>query len=106
MAGRESVDSLIKQLEALRIQEERVLRRLVAARARETEADGFSVGNRVVITNRISPIFGRNVNINDRRAVITEVTDTKIHFRTINGTTTWRLRKNLRLVPRDEVWEE
>jgi hypothetical protein len=107
----ESVDDLINQLERLRIQEATILRRLVAARARETRRteedaeDGtFRVGGRVEITDRVRITFGRNVNIDDRRAIITRITPTRIYFRTVNGHTTWRAESNLRLVPRNETW--
>ena len=70
----ESVDDLISQLERLRVQEATVLRRLVAARARETRRteedteDGtFRVGGRVEITNGVRVTFGRNVHIDDRK---------------------------------------
>jgi hypothetical protein len=106
----ESVDELINQLERLRIQEATVLRRLVAARARETRTtenteDGtFRVGGRVEITNHVRVVFGRNVNINDRRARITKISPTRIYFRTVNGTNTWRAESNLRIVPSNENW--
>jgi hypothetical protein len=86
----ESVDELISQLERLRIQEETILRRLVAARAREnrlredTENGTFRVGSRVEITNHVCATFGRTVTINDRRARITKIMPTRIYFRTVN----------------------
>lgn len=101
----ESVEELINQLETLRLQESRVIERLRAARAREADpTTTFIVGNRVEVTNRITIPFGRAANINDRRAIITKVKPNQIYFRTLNGSSTWRARKNLRIVPDNEVW--
>jgi hypothetical protein len=112
----ESVDELINELEALRIQEASVLRRLVLARETETRARlrsqvtrttrdqeiVFSVGDRVQITNRVKGAFGRAVTTNDRRATVTRITPTRIYFNTVNGHSTWRARSNLRLVNDNE----
>jgi hypothetical protein len=120
----ESVDELISQLEAIRIEETDILQRLVAARERETrvrardartahqgtrtqpdrETESFIVGGRVQITNNVRLTFGRTATINDKRAVITKITPTRIYFRTVNGTNTWRARTNLRIVDTNEVW--
>ena len=120
----ESVDELISQLEAIRIKETDILQRLVAARERETrvrareartthqgtrtqsdrETESFIIGGRVQITNNVRLTFGRTATINDKRAVITKITPTRIYFRTVNGTNTWRSRTNLRIVVTNEVW--
>jgi hypothetical protein len=118
----ESVDDLIRQLEALRIQEVSVLQRLVTARERETrartrssqgtrptaypEGEAFRIGDRVQITNRIRVPFGRTVTINDRRATVTSITPTRVYFLTNNGNSTWRARTNLRVVADNEVWTD
>jgi hypothetical protein len=114
----DSVDDLINQLDQLRIQETNILQRLVTARERETRAraretparrqeaedDNFSFGDRIQITNKVRLSFGRAVTINDRRAIVTSTTPTRVYFRTVNGTNTWRARANLRKVREDEVW--
>ena len=113
----ESVDDLIRQLETLRLQQERVTQRLVVARAREARNDNytrardnrarndiFAVGGRVRILNRVRVTTGLAVTDNDRRATITRITPTRIYFRTVNGNETWRARSNLRLVQNDEIW--
>jgi hypothetical protein len=119
-----SVDELLNQLEAIRIEETNILQRLIAARARETrareretwaryqgtrtqpdtETKTFIVGGRVQIINNVRLAFGRSATINDKRAIITKITPTRIYFRTVNGTTTWRARSNLQIVDTNEVW--
>ncbi len=119
--SRETVDELINQLETLQIEEARVLHRLVAAREHETQAratrsqgtcierdieteEAFIFGGRVERTNRIGVAFGRRANINDRRAIITKVSPTRINLRTVNRTNNWRKRTNLRIVGINEAW--
>jgi hypothetical protein len=118
----ESVDDLISQLETLRIQEASVLQRLVTARERETrartrssqgarttrdaEGEAFRIGDRVQVTNRVRVPIGRTVTINDRRATVTHITQTRIYFLTNNGNSTWRARTNLGLVNDSEVWTD
>jgi septal ring factor EnvC (AmiA/AmiB activator) len=114
----ESVDDLTNQLETLRIQEASVLQRLVTACERETqararsrevqareeegtrtrqhaEAEVFSIGDRVQITNRVRVAFGRAATIDDQRATVTNTTPSRVYFKTLNGNTTWRARTNL-----------
>ena len=107
----DSVDSLIRQLERLRLQEALVLQNLIAARQRETSAtnsperEAFRVGGRVTVNNP-KPRLGRAVNTNDTRAVISKVTASRIYFKTLNGTTTWRARNNLTNVDPQVSWSE
>jgi hypothetical protein len=118
----DSVDSLIRQLERLRLQEALVLQNLIAARQRENsgasaqrvnsggratapEREAFRIGGRVVINNP-KPRFGRVVNTNDSRAVISKVTATRVYFKTLNGTTTWRARNNLTIVNPEVTWSD
>ena len=81
----QTVDELLQHLERLRIEEDQVLRQLLAARARETadaatnESDGtstreFRVGDRVRITNDIRRPLGRPTNEGDRVGTVTKVT--------------------------------
>ena len=117
----ETVDDLIKQLKDIRIQENEVLERLYRARQRETgnhgeqsdgeQSGGFKKGDRVTITNKIRTPFGRRANTGDRNSTVlyvntdnnTTVDNIRIHIRTDNGSTTWRLRKNLRRLPQPEA---
>ena len=105
----DSVDSLINQLERLRLQEALVLQRLIAARQRENsgvnepEREAFRVGGRITINNP-KPRFGRALTTNDTRAIITKVTETRVYYRTLNGTSTWRARFNLTIVNPEVTW--
>jgi hypothetical protein len=91
---------------------------LIAAREREnlattrgtrtrrtvSEIEPFRVGGRVQVTNRIRAAFGRSVTKNDKRALITRVTPTRVYFRTLYGNTTWKARSNLRIVEDNKDW--
>jgi hypothetical protein len=107
----DSVDSLIRQLERLRLQEALVLQRLIAARQRETaeinqpEREAFRIGGRVTINNP-KPRIGRFLNDNDTRAIITKLTTTRVYYRTLNGITTWRSRNNLTIVNPEVNWSD
>jgi hypothetical protein len=80
--------------------------RTETARAVTASATNFTIGCRVKIINRIAkPASGRPTNENDRRAIVTRIVGDQIHFRTVNGTNTWRLPKNLRIVTSEETWE-
>ena len=78
----DSVDSLIRHLENLRLQEALVLQRLIAARQRENseinqpEREAFRIGGRVKINNP-KPRTGRALNENDARAIISKVTPSR-----------------------------
>ena len=98
------VDSLIQQLNELRIEEQRVLDQLVPARQRERVAHTttqstrrpFRVGDRVTITNNIAKVSDRRANQDDRDSVVTKVEGEKIYLLTNNGFPTWRKSKNVR----------
>jgi hypothetical protein len=73
---------LDRPLEALRLQEAIVLRRLVAAQARETtqantpEEDIFRISCRVQIINSVRTPFGRSrTTLDNRRAIVTRITN-------------------------------
>jgi hypothetical protein len=97
----ESLEDLIKRLEELELEETRIhLERseVVDRIRRHSGADqGFRVGSRVVITNRVKPLTGSEVKKGDRIGVVTRIDGEKVFFTTLSGATTWRLRKNLRL---------
>jgi hypothetical protein len=107
----DTVDSLIRQLERLRLQEALVLQNLIAARQRENsgnnspETETFRIGNRITVNNP-KPRFGRALSTNDSRAIITKVTETRIYYKTLNGTATWRSRANLTRVDTEVNWAE
>ena len=107
----DSVDSLIRQLERLRLQEAIVLQNLIAARQRENsgtnspETETFRIGSRITFNNP-KPRFGRALSPNDSRAIITKVTASRIYFKTLNGTATWRARTNLTRVDTEVNWSE
>jgi hypothetical protein len=108
MDREESVEELTEQLEALQLVEASIRRRLSRARAREQRRQQqlqLRVGARIEVTNPITTADGTlATEANDRRAFITRITLTQVHFRTLNGHETWRARRNIRLVPDDEVW--
>jgi hypothetical protein len=114
----ETVDTLLEQLNALRIQENKVLERIHQARAQEkrthtteglggNEVPTYSYGDRVRIQNAISKPFTRRANAGDRESTVqytlTKNDSTKVFIRTDNGFNTWRLEKNLRRIPRKET---
>ena len=99
----ESVDELILQLERLRIEQAIVIQRLPIARERETGRDTqnrepqtitINVGDQVRINNNVRLASGI-VSENDRRAIVTRTTASRVYFRTVNGRVTWRARTNL-----------
>ena len=92
-----SVDDLVQQLEAIQLQEARLvaqikrareLERAAAAAAGESSNENFVVGQRVRILNRV--IFP-----GDREAIVTVVKPGRINITTTNGVKTWRAPKNL-----------
>ena len=109
----QSVDELLQRLERLHIEEEQVLRELVAARARETadaapnNSEGtttreFRVGDRVRITNAIRSPLGRPANEGDRVGTVTKVTRKWVFLVTGNGGSTNRAPSNLRIINREQ----
>ena len=109
----QSIDELLQRLERLRIEEDQVLRQLLAARARETadaasnETDGtstreFRIGDRVRITNAIRSPLGRPANEGDRVGTVTKVTRKRVFLVTGNGGSTNRAPTNLRIINREQ----
>ena len=107
----DSVDSLIRQLENLGLQEALILQRLIAARQRENseinqpEREAFRIGGRVKINNP-KPRTGRALNENDARAIISKVTPSRVYYKTLNGTSTWRSKNNLTIVHPEVIWTD
>ncbi len=94
----DSVDDLILQLEDLQIREAALRQRIVVARAREAHEQEaqeqrviFRPGDRVEITN-----LNEDTGLRHRRAVVTKVTDFRVHYRTDSGTHSNRKPSNLR----------
>jgi hypothetical protein len=112
----ETVDTLLEQLKALRIEESKVLEKIHQARAQEkrthqgpndSESLAYEYGDRVRIQNAISKPFTRRANAGDRDSTVqytlTNNDLTKVFIRTDNGFNTWRLEKNLRRISRKET---
>jgi hypothetical protein len=111
----ETLDILLEQLKALRIQEDRVIEKITQARAQEKQAQSganttseartstYEPGDRVRIQNNITKPFTRRANTGDRDSTVqytlTAKDSTKVFIRTDNGFNTWRLEKNLRKIP-------
>ena len=101
----EPLTVLIEQIRQLRIQQDRILDRIEATaqqqRRTQQEATDYQVGNRVYVVNRIRrPVFAKAswTATAERRATVTKVVGSKVHFKTDNGTVTWRSRENIRLL--------
>jgi hypothetical protein len=62
----------------------------------------FTVGDRVVITNKTKRPLNRPTNKGDKTAIVIHVAPTRIDIITSNGTTTWRSPNNLRARRIDE----
>ena len=61
--------------------------------------EGFQVGDRVRITNKVKRTHGnRPINEGDKKATVYDIDlhSGRIHILTDNGTKTWRLTKNLK----------
>jgi len=121
------LDNLIEQFSNVRIQEKKVKEQ---ARILEEKADiilqkiktfwsrsirvtsrpiiqdsGFEIGDYVFIANKITSPPGREVNLNDRKAIVTRIDHPWIHFRTLNGFDTKRYAKNLKKIPNSSQHE-
>jgi hypothetical protein len=106
----DSVDSLIRQLEILRLDQESILRCLVAARAREAcsgpsssehgiaGSHRFRIGDRVRITNEVRSPIGRQANEGDRTGTVTKIMRKRVFVRTDNGWGTNRAPSNLQVI--------
>jgi carboxylesterase type B len=112
----ETVDTLLEQLKALRIQESKVLDKIHQARAQEkqthqgpnnNEAPAYEYGDRVRIQNAISKPFTRHANTGNQDSTVqytlTNNNITKVFIQTDNGFNTWRLEKNLRRITHKET---
>ena len=100
------VEDLIRKLEALHIQTEQALEQLrqevrsegVAPAPTPATTSGFQVGDRVLITNKIShALRGAPGSNTDRIGIVKKVTAERVFFVTLAGTHTCRAPKNLKL---------
>ena len=118
MSEDDRIDTLIKELKDLRVQETSLLHQIeevnrqrgirrVSRDARNSEnteretRQTYQVGDRVYITSRIrKPVFtsGTWTGYNERRATVTRVVGEKVYIKTDNEVETWRAAKNLRLL--------
>jgi hypothetical protein len=112
MSVDDSIDTLIKELKELRVQETNLINRIEQANRRRQGGGTSSSdehanrgrltalreGDRVYIKNNIRrPVFPQNnwTVYDERRATVTRVNEDKIFIKTDNGNNTWRARKNL-----------
>lgn len=102
------LSQILEQLNKLQIDQERLRNRerSLLRRARELEqvarqvdqtTGPLQVGDRVLITNRITHVTrGRTATPADRLATVTRVHRNQVHVKTDNGHHTWRVANNLR----------
>lgn len=64
-------------------------------RIHQVRRDGYRVGDRVRITNRIDTSFGRPHNEKDRTGIVTKITAKRVFLRTDNNNITSRSPNNL-----------
>ena len=129
MRNNQDVESLTRQLESLRIERERIndeekelieaIRRASSPTPRDTTSSSyenpprnrrdeqtvgdFSIGQRVLITNRLTHLpSGQRPTIKDRAAVVKRVTGARVHVITYNGAETNRAPGNLTRLSRSE----
>jgi hypothetical protein len=114
----DEVARLIQELKQLQVQERRVIAALEEAhRTRQTETTPtnristtniiglaratdpiqyFSIGDHVVIINKVRKPNNRLIDSGDRTEIVVGVHTDRIDIKTTNGTLTWRAPKNLR----------
>jgi hypothetical protein len=114
--SKEDVDALLIRLQTLRIEEDSLIQRIIAARERETRnprnpsvprapasrtteapnttATLFNVGDRVRITNRVN-IIGRFFRVGDDIGTIIKVTAKRVRIQTDNDLQVTRDPKNV-----------
>jgi hypothetical protein len=109
----ESVEELIRQLEALRVREDTLVQQIIQARARENQqqeqntgagvdraAADYRIGDRVRIVNQSRGLIGKApVTECDWVGTVTKITRKRVFLRTDNGTNTNRAPENLRQLP-------
>lgn len=118
----EKLAQLHLQQTALRKQEQDILQKLLSARGKDLSnfsqdhtgrrvptptanhvhptvhrihQEGYRIGDRVRITNRIDTNFGRPHNERDRTGVVTKITAKRVFLRTDNNNVTSRSPNNL-----------
>jgi hypothetical protein len=105
----ESLDELVNELQHLRIRQVEVLNRIQrlnklhaaeGVSVARVQANGFRVGDRVRITNKVKKpaAWPRERTWSEsefRSATVTKVMRLQIHFVSVNGITTWRAPNNL-----------
>lgn len=114
------VDRLIKELQLLQIERERIgaeeraiVQRIQLARLgtdsgeaqanqqpsqpSTTGVESFTVGQKVYILNRIGHLpFTKRPSPKDRAGVVTRITKTRVYITTYNGSETWRAPSNIK----------
>jgi hypothetical protein len=109
----QDISQLIQELKELKLRELQVLSSLEALVQLQTvestavlvatdNTKVFSIGDSVVITNKVRRPLNRYTNSGDRTAVVTKVSTSCIDIKTTNGSHTWRAPHNLRFRTHDE----
>jgi hypothetical protein len=108
----ESIDELIRQLEALHVQEDTLVQQIIQVRARENQqqeqntsagvdrvAADYRIGDHVRIVNQSRGLISKAVTKCDRVGTVTKITRKRVFLRTDNGTNTNGAPKNLWQLP-------
>jgi hypothetical protein len=111
----ESIEELIRQLQELRVQESKVIEKITAATRQQQiepdvaeryqKTDTYSVGDKVVVNNRVTRPLRAPADwtvFKECRGTVTDVRNDKVFFVTENGTKTWRSKRNLSLILKNE----
>jgi cell division septum initiation protein DivIVA len=109
----ESIDELIRQLEALRVREDTLVQQIIQARARENQqqeqntgtrvdraAADYRIGDCIRIVNQSCGLIGKAVTKRDWVGTVTKITRKRVFLRTDNRTNTNGAPENLRQLPR------
>jgi len=118
MRNEDRISQLIEELKDLRVRETAILEEIElrnslreasqrdstprdSADTPRNSSQAYKPGDRVYITNRVNrPVFAPPswTGFKERRATVTKVVGERVHFKTDNGTATWRAARNIRLV--------
>jgi len=98
----ETITSLVRQLERLRVEEAHIIQRIRAIADAEVAAGSVSPHHQ----HRLTPQVGDTIHINNRRtllptdltATVTKVAPGKVYFTTRGGTKSWRAPKNVTII--------
>ena len=101
----EKLSELTQQLKDLQIEERRLVHQIQQERTKintKRRADPWKAGACIEVLNAIVKGDGSpSTHVNDTRAHITKVTGERVYFKTVNGHSMWRNKKNLHVVSGD-----